>query len=124
MATTHFTQPAYCAYARDSFPTLPRPIKQYIEVPLYQESIPHVDTALALKSCCESAVWLYSDPEPCTAVCNFRSKKQALRISYCLNAQQVAYGADMSGATVPRVSLRSVWVVALVGALILSGVLV
>ncbi|KAJ5594204.1 uncharacterized protein N7459_000412 [Penicillium hispanicum] len=123
--TSGYTQPAYCAYARDAFPSLPSPPAFYIEAPLSQAAHPHADATAILDACCETRVWLFANPEPCTAVCNATSAAQAQRVSYCLNAQEVNYGGDVGeSAAVQRAPLaRRLWAVMVASGLVVSGVM-
>ena len=76
-----------------------------------------------LQSCCSNGVWIYEDPEPCTAICDSRSAAEAKKTMYCLNAQQVVYGAktETSSATVRH---PMGWVSLMVGGLLLSGMFI
>lgn len=57
-----------------------------------------------LQSCCSNGVWIYEDPDPCTAVCHSSSSAEAKRVMYCLNAEGVAHGSsvDYKSGTVRR----------------------
>lgn len=119
--STNFTQPAECYYSRDAFPSMGN-LKDYSAVPLYQTTNPDKDMYSILEDCCTSGrMWTYSNPEPCTAVCNSTSAKQAQQVQYCLNAEHVDYGGDASGAGREVVEKRT-WLL-LLGGLIVSGFL-
>lgn len=120
----NYTQPAECKYASEHFPSIPG-IKWTTLVPLYQEDHPDSDMSKILESCCNSNVWLYEDPEPCTAVCNSRSDGDAQAVQYCLNSREVNYGRGGNtnsnlGAKGIRVPARKMWAFILVGGLVLS----
>ncbi|KAJ6031073.1 hypothetical protein N7540_001805 [Penicillium herquei] len=125
VTTSNNSQPAYCYNYRDSFPSIPGAPKYYAEVPLYQTKTPNEDMEEVLQSCCHSKVWLYSNPEPCTAVCNSSSEKQAQDVSYCLNSKDIEYGGNSidSGAD-PHVSVSNgAWTVLFVSVLLVSGMM-
>lgn len=124
-AATNFTQPAECYYSRDSFPSLGPGARDYTEVPLYQLANPHRNMTDVLKRCCQGKLWIFSNPKPCTAVCNSTSSEEAQRVQYCLNAEQVDYGGDTANsAAMSRVRVtKSTWSLLLVGGLVLSGML-
>jgi len=80
-----------------------------------------------LQSCCSNGVWIYEDPDPCTAVCHSSSSAEAKRVMYCLNAEGVMHGSSTeykSGAVQRGPSMRSSLVTLMVGGLLLSGMLV
>lgn len=121
-AETNSSQPDYCYYSRDNFPSLPDPPKYYIEVPLYQTTKPNEDMAEILQSCCHSDTWFYTDPRPCTVVCNLNSEEQAQDVAYCLNARNVEYGAHIKDSAGPRVTIpMGICTALLFGGLVLSG---
>ncbi|KAJ5623221.1 hypothetical protein N7490_011826 [Penicillium lividum] len=119
------TQPAYCYASRNFVPSINGAPKYYAEVPLYQTHKPTDDMTAILQECCHSKVWLYLDPNPCTAVCNSNSVKQAHDVSYCLNSKTIIYGGNVldSGSSLIS-SSTSVWTVLLVGGLMISGMMV
>lgn len=94
-------------------------------VPLYQTASPHTDMIATLQGCCNGVPWLYSNPEPCTAVCNSTSAESAQRVRYCLNAENVEYAGDTedSGAVALRSNGRGVWVGLFVGWLVLGSLM-
>ncbi|KAJ5115860.1 hypothetical protein N7456_000208 [Penicillium angulare] len=119
---TNSTQPDYCYYSRDSFPSLPDTPKYYAEVPLYQTVKPSDNMSEILQSCCHSEVWLYSDPRPCTAVCNSTSEKQAQDVAYCLNEKGIDYGGHLKDSAGARVTVpMGICTTLLVGGLVFSG---
>ena len=120
--TTNTTQPAYCYYSRDAFPSLPDTPKYYAEVPLYQTVNPDENMTTILQGCCQSKVWLYSNPSPCTAVCNMTTEKQAQDLSYCLNAKNIDYGGHLKDSGVDALRAGS-WSILLVTALVVSGMM-
>ncbi|KAJ5111233.1 hypothetical protein N7532_001768 [Penicillium argentinense] len=122
-APEHYTQPAECYYARNNVPSVPG-AKFATLVPLYQEAHPNLNMQDELEECCDTNVWLFEDPEPCTAVCAARSDAQAQTVQYCLNARDVDYGDGRipSGAVGTRVSGGALWLSFLFCGLVLSGV--
>lgn len=78
-----------------------------------------------LQACCHSKVWLYSDPKPCTAVCNSSSEKQAIDVTYCLNSKSIAYGGVVKGSGVASLVSGSMnaWTVLLICGLTISGMM-
>ncbi|KAJ5154458.1 uncharacterized protein N7500_009897 [Penicillium coprophilum] len=119
---TQFTQPSECSKAGDAMPALPSNIQFYNQVPLYQPQSPHRDMKDVLQDCCSNGVWIFSDPDPCTAICDSRTAAEAKKVMYCLNGQNVVHGTKTeksSAAKGPAVG----WVSLLVGAMLLSGML-
>ncbi|CAG8273790.1 unnamed protein product [Penicillium salamii] len=121
---TSFSQPVHCYHSRDVMSTLPSNINYYNQVPLYQTQNPHQDMEAILQSCCPNGVWIYEDPDPCTAVCRSSSSAETKKVMYCLNAEGVMHGSSaeyrsgamqISGPTL-RCSLMSL----VVGGLLLS----
>lgn len=92
-------------------------------VPLYQPSNPHTDMTAALQTCCNGVLWVYSNPKPCTAVCNSTSSESAQHVRYCLNVENVDYAGDTeeSGAVAWGLTLgKGSWVGLFVGWLVLG----
>lgn len=120
--STNYTQPAECYYSRDALPTIGN-LKDYTAVPLYQTTNHYTNMYTILDDCCTSGrMWTYSNPKPCTAVCNSTSGKEAQKVQYCLNAEaNVNYGGDTSGAERDIVG-RQTWLL-LLGGLLFGGFL-
>ncbi|CAG8025118.1 unnamed protein product [Penicillium salamii] len=91
---TSFSQPVHCYHSRDVMSTLPSNINYYNQVPLYQTQNPHQDMEAILQSCCPNGVWIYEDPDPCTAVCRSSSSAETKKVMYCLNAEGVMHGSS------------------------------
>ncbi|KAJ5115059.1 hypothetical protein NUU61_000818 [Penicillium alfredii] len=123
--STNYTVPAECQYSRDAFPSLPSSYKWWTMVPVYQREHLHQNMSAVLQSCCQSAVWHYSNPNPCTAMCNSTSSAETERVNYCLNSQHVEYGsnADESSAVLVAPTTKSTWTLMLVSGLVLSRML-
>jgi hypothetical protein len=119
---TQFTQPAECYNSRDAMPALPSNIQYYNQVPLYQEQTPHKDMKAILQDCCSNGVWIFEDPDPCTAICDSTTAAEAKRVMYCLNAQNIVHGSK----TEKSLAVRSTpgWVSLLVGGMLLSGMFI
>ncbi|CAG8909984.1 unnamed protein product [Penicillium egyptiacum] len=120
----NFTQPAECYNSRDAVPaTMPSNIEYYNQVPLYQTKSPNRDMKAVLQSCCSNGVWIYEDPDPCTAICDSSSSAEAKKVMYCLNAQTVVYGTktEKNSGMVRR---PMGWVSLMVGGLLLSGIFI
>ncbi|CDM32025.1 hypothetical protein PROQFM164_S02g002176 [Penicillium roqueforti FM164] len=120
---TRFTQPAECYDLRDAVPAIPANIEYYNQVPLYQTKAPDRDMKAVLQSCCPNGVWIYEDPDPCTAICDVPSSAEAKKVMYCLNAHGVVYGTKTeknSGAVRRPVG----WVALVVGTMLLSGMFI
>lgn len=120
VSNTTFTQPPECYYSRDASPSLGT-AKDYTMVPLHQTASPNKNMTAILDSCCLGHMWIYSNPKPCTAVCNSTSSEKAQQVQYCLNAQHVDYVGDLSGAG--RERANGMTRVLLLCGLVLSGML-
>ncbi|CAG8030311.1 unnamed protein product [Penicillium nalgiovense] len=120
MMNTNFTQPAECYNSRDAVPaTMSSNLQYYNQVPLYQTKSPDRDMKAVLQSSCSNGVWIYEDPDPCTAVCDSGSAAEAKKTMYCLNAQMVIYGTKTEKAS--AVARRPMgWLSLAVGGLRLS----
>ncbi|KAJ5864806.1 uncharacterized protein N7529_006722 [Penicillium soppii] len=124
---TSFSQPVHCYHSRDTMSSLPANINYYNQVPLYQEKNPDRDMEAVLQSCCSNGVWIYEDPDPCTAVCRSSSSAETKRVMYCLNAAGVMHGSSTeykSGAVRKGPSMGCSLVSLVVGGLLLSGMFV
>ncbi|KAJ5766955.1 uncharacterized protein N7511_004571 [Penicillium nucicola] len=119
---TTFIQPKECSTVRDTMPTLPNNLNYYNQVPLYQERNPSTDMQEVLQSCCSHRVWIFEDPDPCTAVCPSFSEAETRRVMYCLNAHSVVHGSRAVKSGAGRVGVRGVsWGSLLVGLLLLGA---
>jgi hypothetical protein len=78
-----------------------------------------------LQSCCSNGVWIYEDPDPCTAVCRSSSSAEAKRVMYCLNAEGVMHGSstDYTSGAMRGPTMRCSLVSLVLGGLLLSGLL-
>ena len=106
--------------------TLPGNINNYNQVPLYQTQNPHQDMEAVLQSCCPRGVWIYEDPDPCTAVCRSSSSAETKRVMYCLNAEGVMHGSSTeykSGAVQRGATMKYPLVSVILGVLLVSGLL-
>jgi hypothetical protein len=122
MGPANTKQPTECYPYRDVIPTIPGVPKFYAEVPQYQTLNLVDDMVDLLQECCHSEVWIYSNPEPCTVVCNSSSEKQAIDVSYCLNSKTVIYGGVVKDSGVGSLVSGSMnaWTVLLVSLVVLS----
>jgi hypothetical protein len=78
-----------------------------------------------LQSCCSTRVWIFEDPDPCTAVCPSFSSAETQRVMYCLNAHQILHGSRTEKSGAGRVGLSRIsWGAFVVGGLLLAGVFV
>lgn len=125
MGPANTKQPTECYPYRDIIPSIPNAPKYYVEVPLYQTGNPNEDMNVLLQECCHSKVSLYSNPEPCTAVCTSMSEKQAIDVTYCLNSKSIAYGGVVKDSGVASLVSGSVnaWSMLMVGGLMISGMI-
>lgn len=72
-------------------------------------------------------MWVYEDPDPCTAVCPSFSSAETQRVMYCLNAHQVVHGSRAVKSDAGRgiVGVRKAsWGAFVVGGLLLAGMFV
>lgn len=121
-ANSTYTRPAEC---RSMSGVLgPGPLatyKNWAAVPLYQGGSPHTNFAAVLAECCQTSVWILSDPKPCTAVCNSTSSKQAQEVGNCLSSAFTDY--IFSEAVMQAPPTKSALMLFLVSGLLLSGML-
>lgn len=96
--------------------------KNWAAVPLYQGGPPTTNYAAMLAECCQTSVWILSDPKPCTAVCNSTSSKQAQEVGNCLSMQPTDY-IFSSGGVMQAPPTKSALMLFLVSGLLLSRML-
>ncbi|KAJ5601796.1 hypothetical protein N7510_011330 [Penicillium lagena] len=122
--TVNLTQPAECFSQRDSVPgILDSFLDHYAAVPLYQQGNNDTDFRELLRSCCPTSVWIYSNPKPCTAVCNLTSTAQANTAESCLQGEHtdsVVHGN--AGAVTRAPGIMNTLPLLMVGGLLLSRI--
>ncbi|KAJ5970772.1 uncharacterized protein N7479_000690 [Penicillium vulpinum] len=121
---TQFTQPVECYNSRDAIPAMPSNIQYYNQVPLYQTESPHKDMKAILQDCCSNGVWIYADPDPCTAICDSTTSAEAKRVMYCLNAENVVHGSKTEKTSGAGRSPAVGWAYLIAGGMLLSAMFI
>ncbi|KAJ5692461.1 hypothetical protein N7462_001884 [Penicillium macrosclerotiorum] len=126
-STVNLTALLQCNYTKDAMPSLPFKIERYTEVPLYQTDKLDTNFTQILQSCCNTTVWIYSNPKPCTAVCNSTTWEDVAAVRDCLNQQRSDFGGDneKSSGSMPQMAVtRNTLTLLLVSGLVLTGLFV
>lgn len=117
-ASSNYTPPAECFSHRDAVPTgeLDAVLDHYGAVPLWQGMNSTKNYRAVLQSCCPTSVWIYSDPQPCTAVCNLTTTQQADTMQSCLELASVDSAVKGSaGSAIRPPELMSTFLLLLAG---------